>query len=388
MRVCYFGTYLASYIRNRLMIERLRNNGVEVVECHERLWHGLEDREQAASGGWINPRFWWRVGVTYARLLWRYRSVGPYDVMVVGYPGQPDILLARVLSWLRHKPLVWDVLMSIYLIALERELEKRSPLTVQLIHSLEALACHLPDLFILDTDVYASWFKKTYGIPASRICLVPLGADDRVFKPYKLERADDLFLCTYYGTFIPSHGLEYVVEAARLLSKERSIHFELIGRGPNRDKILALAQSYGLDNVTFIEWMDEDELVRRATSADIILGTFGTTPQALMTFQNKIYEGLAMAKPVITGDSPAMRQSLQHGEHIFLCTRADPQSLAAAILSLKNNPKLRKRLSMQGYQFYHNNFDLAQTSQQWIAYLQSLVSSYSGQHGTIGHRTR
>jgi glycosyltransferase involved in cell wall biosynthesis len=370
------------------MIERLRNNDVEVIECHERLWHGLEDREKVASGGWINPRFWWRVCTTYIRLLWHYHNVGPYDVMIVGYPGQPDIILARLLSWLRGKPLVWDVLMSIYLIALERKLEKRSPLTVRLIRSLETLACRLPDLFILDTDSYASWFKQTYGIPTDRIRLVPLGADDRVFKPYKLERTDNCFKCVYYGTYLPSHGVEYIVEAARLLSEEKNIQFDLIGHGPNRDKILALAQTYDLRNVNFIEWMNEDELVIRAASADILLGTFGTTPQALLTFQNKIYEGLAMAKPIITGDSPAMRQSLQHGEHIFLCKRADPQSLAEAILLLKDDPGLRERMSIQGNRFYHDNFDLSHTGQQWTAHLQSLLSSNLGHNKTNGHQAR
>jgi hypothetical protein len=52
LRVCYFGTYRANYSRNQIMIEGLRRNGVEVVECHERLWHSLEDRVQVASGGW------------------------------------------------------------------------------------------------------------------------------------------------------------------------------------------------------------------------------------------------------------------------------------------------------------------------------------------------
>ena len=37
MRVCYFGTYRAEYSRNQIMIEGLRRNGVEVIECHETL---------------------------------------------------------------------------------------------------------------------------------------------------------------------------------------------------------------------------------------------------------------------------------------------------------------------------------------------------------------
>ena len=52
MRVCYFGTYRVRYSRNQIMIEGLRRNGVEVIECHEELWRGIEDRVEVASGGW------------------------------------------------------------------------------------------------------------------------------------------------------------------------------------------------------------------------------------------------------------------------------------------------------------------------------------------------
>jgi len=183
MRICYFGTYRANYARNRLMIDRLRDQNIEVTECHETLWSGIEDREQVASGGWKKPAFWWRLISTYALLLRQYLRVGSYDVMIVGYPGQPDMLLARILSWIRRKPLVWDVLMSIYLIALERKLDQRSPITTRLIRKLEHFACHLPDLLILDTQEYANWFQSTYHVAAERIRLLPLGADDRVFKP-------------------------------------------------------------------------------------------------------------------------------------------------------------------------------------------------------------
>ena len=67
-----------------------------------------------------------------------------------------------------------------------------------------------------------------------------------------------------------------------------------------------------------------------------------------MTVQNKIYEGLAMAKPVLTGDGPAVRAALTHGEQVWLCPRADPAALADAIRTLKANPALRARLAAQG----------------------------------------
>jgi glycosyltransferase involved in cell wall biosynthesis len=132
----------------------------------------------------------------------------------------------------------------------------------------------------------------------------------------------------------------------------------------------------GLANIHFIEWMDEPDLVRRALSADVLLGTFGTSPQALMTFQNKIHEGLAMAKPVLTGDSPAMRQSLRNGEHVFLCERAAPKALAEAILVMKNDADLRQRLSQQGYKFYKEHLDLEHTGKILFTHLQELINKW------------
>ena len=52
LHVCYFGAYREEYSRNRIMIEGLRRNGVEVVECHALLWRRIEDRVAVASGGW------------------------------------------------------------------------------------------------------------------------------------------------------------------------------------------------------------------------------------------------------------------------------------------------------------------------------------------------
>ena len=137
MKVCYFGTYRTAYSRNQIMIEGLRRAGVEVIECQVPLWTGIEDRVQAALGGWTRPRFLRRVLSTYRRLLAAIRPVGDFDLLMLGYPGQFDAYLARLLAWLRRKPLVLDVFMSPWLIASERGLVQRAPLTGRFLHMLE-----------------------------------------------------------------------------------------------------------------------------------------------------------------------------------------------------------------------------------------------------------
>jgi glycosyltransferase involved in cell wall biosynthesis len=371
LRVCYFGTYRQEYSRNQIMIEGLRQAGVNVIECHESLWNGIEDRVQAASGGWLRPAFIWRVLCTYWHLIRRYFHVADFDIMVVGYPGQFDVFLARILTWLRKKALVWDIFMSIYLIAIERGLDKGcNRFSIDILRRLERLACRQPDLLILDTSEYVAWFGRTHSIPAFRFRLVPTGADDRIYcpiiSPFSKGRT---FRVIYYGSFIRNHGIKYILEAVRLLADDPNIQFELIGEGPELTAAQEFASRFHLNNINFVDWLEKPELVKRVAQANVCLGAFGITPQSLMTVQNKVYEGLAMAKPVITGDSPAIRHALIHADNVFLCKREDPKALVEAVQMLKNDPELCKRLGENGYRIFHEKFDLFHIGQYFTQHL-------------------
>ncbi len=49
MKVCYWGTYDKGYLRNKILITGLRENGVEVVECHAGIWRDTAEKMAAAS---------------------------------------------------------------------------------------------------------------------------------------------------------------------------------------------------------------------------------------------------------------------------------------------------------------------------------------------------
>jgi glycosyltransferase involved in cell wall biosynthesis len=374
LRVCYFGTYRENYSRNQMMIAGLRMNGVTVTECHQTLWHGIEDRVRVASGDWVKPSFWWRTIRAYWNLLRSYGHIGDYDVLVVGYPGQFDVFLARILSWIKHKPLVWDVFMSIYLISTERELDKQNRLSIGLLRIIEGMALKLPDQLILDTSEYVRWFEQNYKISAARFRLVPTGADDRVFLPMQHnQKMDGKFRVLYAGTFIPNHGIRYMLEAAKLLSNNPAILFEFIGNGPELEYARQFVEEYQLTNVDFITWMEKDLLIGRINQADVCLGAFGVTPQSLMTVQNKIYEAIAMGKPLISGDSPAVRQVFTHGEHIYLCERASGRALADAILSLSTDNALREKIAQNGYKLYKEKYDLLNNGKRFVTHLFEVI---------------
>jgi glycosyltransferase involved in cell wall biosynthesis len=152
------------------------------------------------------------------------------------------------------------------------------------------------------------------------------------------------------------------------------ISFELIGDGQAKAAAVALAQSLALPNVEFTGWVPKAELPARLAQADVILGVFGTTAHVFLTIPNKIFEGLALRKPVITRDGPAVRRTLQHGEDLYLVDSDEPAALAQAILNLQADPQLRKRLGESGYTKVAAQHTLAGLGRLFAQHLRELLA--------------
>lgn len=380
LRVCYFGTYRRDYSRNRILIEGLRQNGVEVLECHRQLWRGIKDRVSVAGGNWWRPEFLKRLFSVYWRLLADFRRLDDFDVLVLGYPGHLDAPLARVLSWLRRKPLVMDVFMSPYLVAMERGLTQAHPLTGQLLLLFEGLVYRLPDRLVQDTKAYVHWLQGRFALDPRRFRLVSTGADDSVFKPTPSKSPQDSFLVIYYGTFIPNHGVMHILEAARLLQGDSAVRFELIGNGPELSRAQAFADEHRLTNVCFVDWLSQTDLVDKAGEAAVCLGAFGTTPQSMMTIQNKIYECLAMGKTLITGDSETVRQAFEDRRHLYLVKRASGAAIARAIQDLHRHPELAATIAQEGLVLFQDRFTQQALGKRFREHLIELIMPATQTH--------
>jgi glycosyltransferase involved in cell wall biosynthesis len=87
-----------------------------------------------------------------------------------------------------------------------------------------------------------------------------------------------------------------------------------------------------------------------------------------MTVHNKVYEGMAMGKPVITGQSPAIAAQFHSGEELLACPRT-PQGLAESILQLKEDPALRARLGANALHAFQERYSLQSLGKLLLGYL-------------------
>jgi len=351
MTVCYWGTYDSGYPRNRILIAGLRAGGVDVRECHFPLWKDTAQKLRHARSGWLGVGQVLRWARAYASLSVRFlRSPRP-DFLFVGYSGHFDVFPAWLLSRARRVPLVFDAFLSLYdSLVLDRDAVARNGPKARFLAWIDRTACRLADRVLLDTRAHATFFCESFDLPGEKFLILPIGADDSVFRPG--ERSADRgrpYTVLHFGRYIPLHGLETVVRAARLLQERgASCRFLLVGDGEERSKIEALAERLGVRCLEFRGAEPPHRLAATIRDADLCLGIFGETGKAARVVPNKVYEAMAAGRPVVTGDSPAAREFLTDGVDCLLCRRGDPESLASAILRLMADRELADRLASAG----------------------------------------
>lgn len=159
------------------------------------------------------------------------------------------------------------------------------------------------------------------------------------------------FVVHFHGLYIPLQGTTYIIEAAKRL-EEHNLRFHLVGDGQTFAQTYELAQRLGVKNVKFVRRFGDQVIASYTAQADLCLGIFGDTDKAKRGIPNKVYQYLAVKKPVVTGDSPAIREVFVDGEHLLLCELANPDSLAERILQCYTDRKLREKIAEGGYWAY------------------------------------
>jgi len=333
MTICYFGIYSKKYPRNSIIINGLRQNGVEVLECNSRK-KGI---------------------IKHFSLLYQHNKIkNKYDIMIVGFLGQGIIKLAKKLT---SKPIVLDAFVSQYLSNIyDRRLYSEWSFKAKKIRKLEQQACELADLILLDTQAQIKYFIDRYNINKEKFIRVFVGANNKIYFKQKQLQKPDKFIIHWHGYIVPFYAVKTVVQAAELLKDQKDIEFRIVIRkGKQAEKIKNLARRLSLRNIKFYCEKSFSGLAKFINSSDICLGIFGNNQKAKVVIPNKVYEAIACAKPVITANHKVINELFIDNKNIILVKPENPQNLADKILKLKNNPNLKQKIATNGYDLYLKN---------------------------------
>lgn len=354
MKICYFGTYSKDYSRNRVIIKGLKKNGVNVIECHYPLWKGVEPRIQEFKGISGLIKLFFKFLIAYLSLIIKFLEIiEKPDFIIVGYTGHFDVPLAFFFSKLRSIPLAFDFFVSLWdTFVKDRKLFRENSLISTTLKFIDRVSLILPDIIFLDTASHIDFVSKEYGIDRKKFRRFWVGEDDEIFYPRDVEKFSK-FTVLFFGGFIPLHGMEFIIDAARML-KEEDIRFLIVGKGQLYDKIYELAK--GLKNVEFTGWVELENIPEIICKSHISLGIFGKTDKANRVIPNKIYESIACKVPVITGLNDGILEIFKDRKNIILCNMGDGKGLRDAILRLKKNRRLMEKIAEEGYKLFKEKF--------------------------------
>lgn len=354
MSVCYFGTYESRYPRNRVCIKSLESQGITVHECHVPLWE-LQEHKGAAFGFTLG--FAIRYLFAQLRLIIKFITQPHADIIMVGYIGQLDIFSAWLLSKLTGAKLVFNPLVSLYdTVVSDRGFMSGTSLKGRFLKRLDKVACELSDLVILDTQAHISYFKEELGIRDTTFERIWVGADEDIFKPGKGSTDDREFKILFIGKFIPLHGLSKIIDAAKALENDPTIKFTFVGDGQLKPDILKQSEELSLKNATFIDHIEYQELGKMIDAADLVLGIFGDSDKSYRVIPNKLFQALAVGKPVLSLDSPAARELLVDGKTAFL-SEGEIQVMVDRIIQIKEDKPLRLQVGRNGLELFRKELN-------------------------------
>ncbi len=334
-----FGNYGPDYPRNRTLMSCMRHLGWTIEEYRPRVS---------------------RLGHLEARL----HRFEPPDLVWVPCFRQRDIRAASRWASGHGVPLVIDPLISAYDKRVN-EKKKYPPESrkARRVLEWERELFSLADIVIADTRGHAEYFRDILNVDENRLLVIPVGAEESLFfpKPQEHKTRSTIPEVLFFGTFISLQGPQVITKAIDLYEGP-PVKWRFLGKGPLRSaceqEINRLKASKQTLDVRFEDWIEFEQLAERIRQADILLGVFGEGEKTARVIPNKVYQGMACGKPVITSRSDVYPEALLNNPDsgITWVDANNPQQLGQAVASLAGSPEFIIQEGDRAYRSYVNYF--------------------------------
>ena len=312
--VLWWGRFEPKYSRNRVAIALFKQLGWNVELFLVKYCCALGDIEFALRG----PK------ACHPDLVW------------VPVARQRDVAAATRWAHRRGIPVLFDPMISAWdkKVLEQQKWQADEPRAKRLLAH-ESKLFNGVDRVLCDTSCHANFFHDRLGVPRDKLRVLFTGTDETVFKP--ADRPEDdpphdpsaPLRILYHGAYLPLHGTEVIVEAARR-TQHLNIHWDFLGWGAY--KAATEAKAKGIANITFLDKVPYVEVPRVIRTADIVLGVFGTTEKASRVIGNKVYEAMACCRPVINEYCTGYPPEAKTCPAITFIPPGDPQALVDAVI--------------------------------------------------------
>ena len=258
-------------------------------------------------------------------------------------------------------------------------------MAIRFLYWLELFCYRRADAIVSVTDSFKDYIVGR-GIPGEKIHIIKNGVSLEVYdiadtdevkeKVAKFESDYGLggkFVAAYVGTHGMAHSLETILEAAVISKDNKDVIYLLVGDGAERERLVSLRDQYGLqDNVVMVKQLPKSMMPIVWRVADVSLVHLRNSPTFKTVIPSKIFESLAMKKPVLLGveGESAELLSKSGGGVCFKPEAAD--QLAEIVCRLAGQPAEVAELGIAGRQFVLTNYNRVALAHDYLELFKTL----------------
>lgn len=223
-----------------------------------------------------------------------------------------------------------------------------------LLHLLDRVALTRADAVVSLTQHFLHELDRI-GWRPRRSAVIPDAFDGSVYQPQDRAAARaalgidaETFVVGYAGMTFAHRGLDRLVTAFADAGIDRSLLLFVGGRPREVEALREQAQALNLgERVRFVPPQDQPTVAQYLAAADVL--AIPDTVTDVTASPLKLFEYMAMARPIISVDLPALREVID-GRAARFVRRGDVADLQAALIELHADPPRRESMGSAAYE--------------------------------------
>ena len=200
------------------------------------------------------------------------------------------------------------------------------------------------------------------GFAQSKILIYPSGVDidssvdvdsSNVRNRYQLEGYQTAI---YIGSMAKVRHLDILIKAFRLVVMKKNTKLLMVGEGSDKINLRRMAVAVGLENrIVFVGQVPQKDIPSYIAAADIGISPVPPLPFFKMSSPIKLFEYMAMAKPVIANEEITEHWEVLTQSNAGLLVPYTPEAFAQAIMELLDSPGKLAEMGLRGREWIVKN---------------------------------
>jgi glycosyltransferase involved in cell wall biosynthesis len=201
------------------------------------------------------------------------------------------------------------------------------------------------------------------GVNDSKISILPMGVNPGIFSddhysPFEKSIPNwQNVNIVYVGSVAKARGLSILIEAFKECSRNHSnARLVIVGDGDDRTNLEEIVKRESLERkIIFKGLVSQEEVARIIHESDIGVSLVPPTDQYIVSSPTKVFEYMAMGKPVILNRGIVEQEDVSNSSHGCLLVDYDVASITLALNLLVDNKKMRTDLGSNGKKWVLDN---------------------------------